>query len=347
MGTATVGGTKMAVTLQRSTRGRELLSAQGFYELDTGSVTSPQTFIKAMSHVEFSFNWFYADDKHIAYFSSGRLPVRAPGTDPALPTIGTGAYEWQGFLPAHASAGNRPAERVDPQLERQARRGRRRGRLELRVRVGPPRRPLRLAKIAKLKKHTLASVAGVMNEAATQDLRTVRVWPIIRAVLDSGPARRRSARARQAAVLLDQWLAGGASRIDLNGDGKVDASGRGDHGRRLAEARGRGAVAGAGPADRPPRGLMHRSDEPGPEARRTSTAGTGTWRRTCRTLLGRPVRGPFTTRFCGAGVLSVCRDALWSALGSAAADLAKTQGWTRPSGVPTRPPSGSTSRPGS
>ena len=37
-----------------------------------------------MSAVEFSFNWFYADDRDIAFFSSGRLPLRAPGTDPAL-----------------------------------------------------------------------------------------------------------------------------------------------------------------------------------------------------------------------------------------------------------------------
>ena len=94
-----------------------------------------------MSHVEFSFNWFYADDKHIAYYSSGRLPVRAPGTDPALPTIGTGAYEWQGFLRAaqHPQAIDPPSG-VDPQLEQQAGRGRRRGRLELRLRADLPRR---------------------------------------------------------------------------------------------------------------------------------------------------------------------------------------------------------------
>src|SRR5262249_6598736 len=98
LGTVTVDGTKVALSLERSTRGRELLSAQGFYDLDTGAVTSPQTFVRSMAHVEFAFNWFYADDKHIAYYSSGRLPIRAPGTDPSLPTVGTGAYEWQGFL---------------------------------------------------------------------------------------------------------------------------------------------------------------------------------------------------------------------------------------------------------
>ncbi len=57
-----------------------------------------------MNKVEFSFNWFYADDRDIAFFSSGRLPVRAPGADPALPTPGTGEHEWRGFLPFAAHA---------------------------------------------------------------------------------------------------------------------------------------------------------------------------------------------------------------------------------------------------
>ncbi len=37
-GYATVGGTRVAVSLERSTRGRELLSAQSFYKLDTNQV---------------------------------------------------------------------------------------------------------------------------------------------------------------------------------------------------------------------------------------------------------------------------------------------------------------------
>ena len=53
-----------------------------------------------MSQVEFTFNWFYADDRDIAMYSSGRLPLRSAGVDPGLPTIGTGRYEWRGFLPA-------------------------------------------------------------------------------------------------------------------------------------------------------------------------------------------------------------------------------------------------------
>ncbi len=40
----------------------------------------------------------YIDSKNIAYISTGRLPKLAPETDPALPTLGTGPYDWKGFL---------------------------------------------------------------------------------------------------------------------------------------------------------------------------------------------------------------------------------------------------------
>ena len=38
IGYATVGGKKVAISMQRSTRGREILSARAFYELNTGQV---------------------------------------------------------------------------------------------------------------------------------------------------------------------------------------------------------------------------------------------------------------------------------------------------------------------
>src|SRR5439155_1490312 len=78
---------------------------------DTQRVRSAKQFLTTMAGVEFAFSWFYADSKDIAMFSSGRLPVRAPGTDPSLPTDGTGAYDWRGFLtPAqHAQAIDPPS----------------------------------------------------------------------------------------------------------------------------------------------------------------------------------------------------------------------------------------------
>ena len=64
---------------------------------------------------------------------------------------------------------------------------------------------------------------SIMNRAATEDLRAIEVWPIIRRVLNGGPAP--SKLAAQAADLIDVWRAQGASRIDLNLDGRIDAPG--------------------------------------------------------------------------------------------------------------------------
>ena len=142
VGYATVSGKRVAISVQRSTRGRELLSTRAFYDLNTGRVDSAKDFLQTMNGVEFSFNWFYADDRDIALFSSGRLPIRAAATDPALPTVGNGDYDWRGFVPlCGPRAGHQPAVGRDPELEQPARRERRCGGLELRVRVGAPKRP--------------------------------------------------------------------------------------------------------------------------------------------------------------------------------------------------------------
>ena len=45
-----------------------------------------------------------------------------------------------------------------------------------------------------------------------------------------------------------------------------------------------------------------------------------------RALLGRPVAGPYRTRFCGRGDLVACREALWRALDETAAEIEASQG---------------------
>jgi acyl-homoserine lactone acylase PvdQ len=61
-----------------------------------------------MNQLEFTFNWFYADNRDIAMFSSGRLPIRAPDVASGLPTNGDGNHEWRGFEPlsAHVHGAN-------------------------------------------------------------------------------------------------------------------------------------------------------------------------------------------------------------------------------------------------
>src|SRR5439155_13269019 len=44
------------------------------------------------------FNWFYTDSKHIAYYCSGLLPLRAKGWDPDLPRWGDSRYDDTGWL---------------------------------------------------------------------------------------------------------------------------------------------------------------------------------------------------------------------------------------------------------
>ena len=208
---------------QRSTRGREILSSKPFYELNTGRVTSSRRFLQTMSAVEFSFNWFYADDRDIAFFSSGRLPLRAPGTDPSLPTVGTGEYDWRGFLPfaAHAQAVNPPSGLILNWNNKPAADV---GSADSNFAYGSVHRvELCVRALAARRKHTLAGVTGVMNAAATQDLRTTDVWPAIRAVLRTGNAP--SARAEAAVGLVDAWRGAGSSRLDRDLDGKVDDPG--------------------------------------------------------------------------------------------------------------------------
>jgi acyl-homoserine lactone acylase PvdQ len=97
-GTVTVGGAPYAIATQRSTRGREAWSARAMADLTLNKVTSPKTFFSTANKFELTFNWHYVDYKNVCNFSSGRLPVRAGGVDSALPTLGTGNYDWKGFI---------------------------------------------------------------------------------------------------------------------------------------------------------------------------------------------------------------------------------------------------------
>jgi acyl-homoserine lactone acylase PvdQ len=323
IGYATVGGKRVAVSLQRSTRGRELLSTRPFYELNTGRVTSAKTFLSTMNGVEFSFNWFYADDRDIAFFSSGRLPIRSPATDPALPTVGNGNYDWRGFIPfaGHARAINPPSGMILNWNNRPAADV---GAADSNFSYGSIQRVDLLRISAARKKHTMATLVGAMNSAATQDLRVVRVWPTILQVLQTGPAP--SALAALAANLIESWNVQRASRLDRDLDGKID-----DPGAAVMDAawpRIADAVMTRvlGPLADRLAALHGRSDDPGPGGSAYNTGWYGYVDKDLRTLLGREVRGPYSRRYCGAGVLATCREALWAAIDAAAAQLEATQG---------------------
>ncbi len=324
VGYATTNGARVAISSQRSTRGRELLSTRAFYALDTGRVTSASSFLKTMSSVEFSFNWFYADDRDIAMFSSGRLPIRALGTDPALPTVGIGDYDWRGFVSfaGHPKAINPPSGVILNWNNKPAANV---GAGDSNFSYGPIQRvSLLSAAIAARKTHTLATVTGAMNQAATQDLRVARVWPTIRAVLLTGPAP--SARAEAAAVLVDAWRAAGSSRLDRDLDGKIDNPGAAVMDAAWGRLAGAVLAPTLGPLVERLAGLHGHSDDPGPQGSAFLSGWYGYVEKDLRTLLGNPVRGVFSRSYCGAGDLTTCRDALWAALDDAAAELETAQG---------------------
>jgi hypothetical protein len=95
----TVAGRPVAVVLDRSTYGQELDSAVGFARINDPDFTKDApSFARAFAGVDYTFNWFYADDRDIAFYSSGLLPVRAAGHNPDLPRWGDTAFDWTGFV---------------------------------------------------------------------------------------------------------------------------------------------------------------------------------------------------------------------------------------------------------
>jgi acyl-homoserine lactone acylase PvdQ len=320
----TRSGKRVAISRARSTRGRELLSALAFQDLNTNRVTSAHSFLRAMNQLEFVFNWFYADDRDIALYSSGRIPVRAPGVELGLPTPGTGAYDWRGFLPP-----SRHVQGINPRggaiVNWNNKPGRGLPAADDNWSYGSVHRVDLLNRaVARRRTHTVASVVAAMNEAATQDLRAARIVPLLEEVLRTGPAP--SARAELMLLLLSTWSQDGGSRLDRDLDGRIDDPGAAILDAawpRVADAVLRPVL---GPLVERLARLVPRDDPPNPGGSSYIAGWYGYVDRDLRSLLGRPVSQPFATRFCGAGDLAACRASLWAALEEAGAELAAAQG---------------------
>ncbi len=96
----TIKGKPVAFTDLRSTYMHEADSVVGFEEFnDPNYVHSPQTFQKAASHVNYTFNWLYVDSRNTAYFNSGRNPVRPADVNPNLPAWAGPKTQWVHWNP--------------------------------------------------------------------------------------------------------------------------------------------------------------------------------------------------------------------------------------------------------
>lgn len=318
VGYATVKGTRVALSRKRASYGRDVLDQLLYRDLTLGKVHDVHDFFRAANQTPQTFNSFYLDDRDIGVFTSGDVPIRPPDVDPGLPTEGTGKHEWRGGIDfaQHPQGINPPNGEIVNWNNR----------VQLGYRasddnwaLGAIQRVGLLTDNISKEKQTLASLTSAMNAAATQDVRIMKLWPVLSKVLGDPPGPRE----QQLADLLDQWHDDGGSRLDRDGDGSIDAPGAAildaawD---RLARAWAEPVLgdltadlaAMYGTFDAPPGGQY------------------GGWHiymdKDLRSLLGEPVKGAFATKFCGGGDLDACRTSLWAALRAAADDLSAAQG---------------------
>jgi acyl-homoserine lactone acylase PvdQ len=309
IGTATVGGQPYALTRQRSTFGRDGLNLAALKDMTEGKTDTSRRFFEAANQFEFTFNWAYASRTETAYFSSGRLPERARGLDRRLPTLGTGEYEWRGFLRQreHPHDVTGP-DRLLLNWNNQSAPGFMHG-------DGTPFGSVhRVELFDQWPRHpTLADTVSVMNRAATEDVRSP-VWPVVSRVLHTGPAP--SALADRTVDVLDDWVARDAPRLDADLDGDYD-----DAGAVILDRLWR-PVAEA--VMRPVYGDL--TDDLDSVRGLSGAAGPSYVDKDLRTLLGDPVKGRFNLSYCGNGSLDACRASLWAAVDQVAAQLAAQQG---------------------
>jgi acyl-homoserine lactone acylase PvdQ len=227
IGYATVKGRKIALASKRSSYGKDAVDLLFNRALSTGQVKSPKTFYEAASKTPQTFNSFYIDNKHIAEYTSGKLPIRDKRVDPGLPTKGTGQYEWKGFLSkkGHPHGMDPKSGRIvnwnNSVAHKFGSADDEWGRAGSVARVDMLNK--NLDKNRRHGKYTMAAVVSAMNAAATQDVRSVDTTPLLAKLLKGSTAP-----TPVAASMLKQmvaWNKAGSSRLDLNNDGLIDAPG--------------------------------------------------------------------------------------------------------------------------
>ena len=276
--------------------------------------TRPQTLRDAMATSPFTFNVGYADDRDIAMYSAGKLPMRDSRVDPRLPTKGTGEYEWKGFLrkAQHPFQVNPPSGTLVNWNNRPApgwgaaddnwSYGSVAARADARRRPGQgaDARP-RVVTVGDERGGDAGPAQRRADAGASAELLTAAPAPSAAGDAHARAARRRGARRAR-------------RRLDRDLDGMIDAGpgpaiwdafyprlfDGGDAGRRAL-----GASIGTR--------LRHR-----PAA--SPTAASGTSRRTCGRLNGDKLKRPFNARYCGGGDRAKCAAAVWKALDAVPGD---------------------------
>ncbi|WP_328441426.1 penicillin acylase family protein [Streptomyces sp. NBC_00444] len=333
---ATVDGKKVAYTTLRSSFLHEADSIIGFQMLnDPGYVDSPQTFQRAVQHINYTFNWFYADSEHTAYYNSGDNPVRATGVDAEFPVWARPAYEWKNWNPATNTADYTPASAhpnsIDQDYYISWNNKQAKDYTTAPWGVGSVHRGNlledRVKKLVAAGGVTRASLTKAMADAGLADLRAEDVLPDLLKVVNSSAVT--DATAKAAVDKLSAWVTAGAKRTETSAGSKtyahadairildawwpllVKAEFEPGLGSELYDA-----ITANLPIDETP------SAAHGPTGAHAGSAFQYGWwsyvDKDIRAVLGETVQGPLGRKYCGGGSLSACRDTLISTLKEAA-----------------------------
>jgi acyl-homoserine lactone acylase PvdQ len=338
--TTALHGKPVAVVNQRSTYNHDVDSVIGFMRWGEPALTyDAKSWMVGASEIDYTFNWFYVDDRDIAYYVSGLDPIRPPFVDPNLPTWGTGGSEWRGFLPASQhvheidppqgyfdSWNNKPAPLFSASDSEYG--------------YGPVYRVQMLTGQIRHQfaihhgKITRADLVQAMETAATQDLDGITILP---AVLDAIRGRPEPAGVRQMLAALRAWYASGAHRILSAADSpQYEQAAAVAISDQLMPAVIKAifdplfAAGGTNPNGYNvfPMGFVNEPDNGGAHL---GSAYDGGWEgytvKALDQMMGRPVAQPFssavTARLCGRGGLQHCAPALDAALAAAYQALVK------------------------
>ncbi|MGC0408698.1 acyl-homoserine lactone acylase PvdQ [Streptomyces sp. SAI-195] len=333
---ATVGGKKVAYTTLRSSYLHEADSIIGFQMLnDPDYLNGPERFRGAVQHINYTFNWFYADSEHTAYYNSGDNPVRANGVDAEFPVWARQAYEWQDWDPAgntarytgpsahpqsvdqdyYVSWNNKQAE--DYPAASWGNGSVHRGNLL----------DDRVKRLIAEGGVTRTALVKAMAEAGLADLRAEDVLPDLLKVVESAPVT--DPATRTAVDALKAWRSAGGLRTETSAGSKkyahadairtldawwpllVKAEFEPGLGTDLYTAFTRNL-----PVDESP------SAAHGPTGAHAGSAFQYGWwsyvDKDIRSVLGESVKGPLARAYCGDGDLAACRDTLVTTLKEAA-----------------------------
>jgi Penicillin amidase len=309
-----------AYTQLRATYFHEADSATGFADFNSPDrVASSADFRQAANKIDYTFNWFYADNQDIAYFNSGANPVRAENTDPNLPIMGAPEFAWEGYDPEDLTFDRAPfAEHAQVENQDYLTNWNNKQAPGFRasddsysygsVHRSEPLDDRILEEIEGPGLMTRAELVDAAEDAATVDLRGDKVLVYALRVIRGGPALKNK-KVRRAAKALAQWERAGAHRRDPDGNG-VYARSRAIRlmdawWPRLVTAQFRGPLG----ADlyESVESMMGIDNRPGASGSAYGSGWYGYVEKDLRSVLGLSVEGAFSREYCGGGSLAECR----------------------------------------